>query len=258
MDVYQRRRLVALSALAAIFIVIVLLIRSCGGDDEEAPVTPLAGATGTGGATVLTQNDYADQADAICLEANTSLANVDESDAAQAASDRSEIITGELQQLQTLPPPDDGENKLDNFLGALEELAAAYADQATAAERGDDAAVAELDTTIDELNSTAARAAENFGMSVCGDPTQTGDTETDADTGGGTADETAVEPTAPTEEIAPAPTEIVPEAAPTEPAPTEPAPTEPAPTDAGGEAAPGPEGPTDTGGTESGSGGVSP
>lgn len=256
MDVYQRRRLVALSALAAIFIVIVLLIRSCG-DEEEAPVTPLAGATGTGGATVLAQREYADQADAICLEANNQLAAVDETDVAQAATDRSEIITGELQQLQTLPPPDDGETKLDSLLGALEELATAYGDQATAAERGDDAAVADLDATIDELNADAAKAAENFGMEVCGDPTQTGDTgdagDTEADTAeGDTGDESAVEPTAPTDtETVPAPTEITPEAT-TTPVPT----TEPPPTDAGGEAAPAP--PTDTGEADSSSGGVSP
>ena len=49
MDVYQRRRLVALSAVAVVFIVLVLLFRSCGGDDEAAPVTPLSGATGTSG-----------------------------------------------------------------------------------------------------------------------------------------------------------------------------------------------------------------
>ncbi len=46
MDVYQRRRLVALSAVAVVFIVLVLLFRSCGGDEEPAPVTPLSGATG--------------------------------------------------------------------------------------------------------------------------------------------------------------------------------------------------------------------
>jgi hypothetical protein len=248
MDVYQRRRLVALSALAGIFIVIVLLIRSCGGDDEEAPVTPVAGTTGVGGASVLSQSDYAEQADAICLEANTALADVDESDPQQAASDKSEIVTGQLQQLQTLPPPDDGERKLDKFLGALEELATAYGDQATASERGDDAAAAELDATIDELFTTAGRAADRFGMKACGDPSEVGASETSD------GDDTSVEPTESVETgevTVPTTTPVTP----TTTTPVEPEPVEPAPTDdAGAEPAPAPT--DDTGGT--GSGGVSP
>ncbi len=145
MDVYQRRRLVALSALAVVFIGFVLLIKSCGGDDEEEPVAPLAGATGTGGATVIPQADYIDQGDAICLEANTSLANVDQSDPVQAARDEADIVAGELEQLQSLPEPDDGTTKLGNFLNALEKQAAAYDDRATAVERDDQETVTELD-----------------------------------------------------------------------------------------------------------------
>jgi hypothetical protein len=122
MDVYQRRRLVALSALAVVFIAFVLLIKSCGGDDDETPVSPL-GATGTGGATVITQTDYVDQGDAICLEANTAFADVDQSDPAQAAMVEVDVISGEVQQLQSLPQPDDGSTKLGNFLNAFEFMA---------------------------------------------------------------------------------------------------------------------------------------
>src|SRR3954452_21969627 len=151
MDVYQRRRLVALSGIAAVFIIFVLLIKSCGGDDST-PATPL-GASGLSGASgaagVLSQSDYVDQGDPICLEANTALANVDTSDDAQAASDQADIIAGELQQLQTLPAPDDGTDKLDKFLSSLEKQATAYQDKATAADRGDTAAAAELDATIE-------------------------------------------------------------------------------------------------------------
>ncbi len=111
MDVYQRRRLVALSAIAVVFILFVLLIRSCGGDDAETTPTPLSGATGTGVPTSLAQADYIAQADPICLEANTSLDDVDESDPVQADSDKSQIVAGELQQLQTLPAPDDGDRQ---------------------------------------------------------------------------------------------------------------------------------------------------
>src|SRR5688500_18265782 len=145
MDVYQRRRLVALSGIAGVFILFVLLIRGCGGDDEAAE--PLAagasGASGVAGATVLSQADYIAQADAICLQANTSFANVDESDEIQADNDRADIIASELQQLQTLPPPDTGTDELDKFFSSLQTQAAAYQDRAIASERGDDNAVVE-------------------------------------------------------------------------------------------------------------------
>ena len=134
MDVYQRRRLVALSALAAVFILFVLLIKSCGGGDDSTDATPLAGATGAAGASTVTQADYVDQGDAICLDANTQLANVDQTDPAKAAKDEANIVEGELQQLQSLPQPDDGTTKLGNYLNALEKQAAAYQDRATAVE----------------------------------------------------------------------------------------------------------------------------
>ena len=252
MDVYQRRRLVALSAIAGLFIIFVLLIRSCGGDDEEAPVTPVAGTTGLGGATVLAQSDYVAQGDAICLEANAALADVDESDAAQAATDQAEIVTGELQQLQTLPPPDDGERKLDNFLAALEEQAAAYQDKATAEERGDDAAVADIDATIDEAATDAADAADRFGFEVCGDTSKVGDSEADGDSSDDTADTGTVTPTTPTDTGTVTPT------TPIAPAETTTTPVAPPPSDVGGATPDAPVAPDDTGGTDSSSGGVSP
>ncbi len=170
MDVYQRRRLVALSALAAVFILFVLLIKSCGGGDDSTDATPLAGATGAGGATTLTQADYVDQGDAICLDANTSLANVDQSDPSKAAKEEANIVEGELQQLQSLPQPDDGTTKLGNYLNALEKQAAAYQDRATAVDRGDDATVSELESTISKAGDEAANAAKNFGFDACGNP----------------------------------------------------------------------------------------
>jgi hypothetical protein len=241
MDVYQRRRLVALSAIAVVFIVLVLLIRSCGGEDEPTTASPLAGATGAGGATVLAQDDYISQADAICLEANTSLADVDQSDPNAAASDEAEIVTGELQQLQSLPPPDGGTNKLDKFLSALDKQVAAYQDRSTAVDRGDDATVAEIDATIDDAQADAATAADKFGFKVCGDTSKTGDssssgesdTTTTTDTGGTVVPTTPVTPTTTTP--------VVPET--------------PAPSDGGGAT---PDAPSD-GGTGTGdSGGVSP
>lgn len=248
MDVYQRRRLVALSAIAVVFILFVLLIRSCGGDDPQTPVTPVAGATGTAGATVLAQADYIGEGDAICLEANTSLAGVDASDAVQAATDQSEILTSELQQLQTLPPPDDGTDKLDKFLSKVESQAAAYGDKATAAERGDDAAVVEIDANIEAAAADAADAADAFGFKVCGDPSKVGESDTggsSSSSSDSTTDTGGTEPSS--EPITPATTT------------TPVAPVTPAPSDGGGATPDTPVvPPADSGGTDSSSGGVSP
>ena len=237
MDVYQRRRLVALSALAAIFIVFVLLIRSCGGDDETTTPTPVAGASGLGGVSEQSKAAFIDQADAICQDDNNSIAGVDMS-APTANSDLSGIIAGELQQLQSLPPPDEDTNDLDDFYSALDELAQAYEDKATALDRGDDAQATEIDAAIDEAQAEATDSAENFGFQICGDPSQVSntdeddaDTDTDAtDTSGGT-----VTPPATTTPVEPVPTTEVP------------------PVDTGTEPAP----PVDDG-SDTGSGGVSP
>jgi hypothetical protein len=247
MDVYQRRRLVALSAIAVVFVLFVLLIRSCGGDDDEATPEPLAGATGAGGVTVLTQADYIAQADPICLEANTSFADVDESDPAGSDNEKSQIIAGELQQLQTLPPPDDGTDKLEKFLSSLQKLSEAYQDRSTAAERGDETTVADLNTTIDEEVTESEKVAGKFGFEVCGDLSKVGE----ADAGGGGGGDAETETTTDTGGTV-TPTE------PVVPTTTTPVPVAP-PTDEGGVATPEPVTPAPTdGGGDSSSGGVSP
>src|SRR5918996_3538774 len=175
MDVYQRRRLVALSILAGGFVIIVLLIRSCGGDDEETPVTPVSGATGPGGPTSLSQNEFVEEGDATCLESNTALASVDDSDPTVAATEEGQILAGELDSLQTLPPPTDGEDDLDDFLSALQDQVAAYDRYITALERGDETAAVELEAEIDDAGRKARKRARQFGFEICGDISEVGE-----------------------------------------------------------------------------------
>jgi cell division septation protein DedD len=252
MDVYQRRRLVALSVIAGVFILFVLLIRGCGGNDDQS-TEPLSvgttGASGAAGVTSLAQPDYIAQADPICLEANTSLDHVDEADAAKADSQKSQIVAGELQQLQTLPPPDGATDKLDKFLSSLQKQSLAYKDRSTAQDRGDTAAVSELTTTLEGLQAKAATDAKTFGFKVCGDLGKTGSVNTVGGTGsGGAASTTATGGT-------------VTPSTPAAPATTTPVPAAPAGTDAGTvtptPAAPAPA-PTDGTAGSSSSGGVSP
>ena len=257
MDVYQRRRLVALSALAVVFIVFVLLIKSCGGDDDETPVSPTAGTTGGSGASVVSQAAYVDQGDAICLEANTSLSQVDQSDPTQAAKDEADIVEGELQQLQSLPQPDDGTTKLGNFLNALEKQAAAYQDRATAVERGDTATADEIEQTIDDAGDEAAKAAENFGFATCGNPDKIDTSSDSGDSGDGGSGDTTTDtggatPTTDTGGVV-TPTTTTPVTPTTTPVTPTPEQTAPPVTDGGGATPPSDGG---TGGTDSG--GVSP
>lgn len=246
MDVYQRRRLVALSAVAALFVILVLLIRSCGGDDEEAPITTVAGATGTSGATSLPPEEFASQGDSICLQTNALLAQTEDAD--PASGEEGELIAGELEQLQTLPPPTDGEDQLQNYLAALQDQVAAYDERQTAAERGDDATVAEIDVAIEEAASAAAKAARKFGFDVCGDRSEvseSGGGGGETESGGETATDTGTDTAAPVEPVTPAPTETAP-VAPTDTAGgTAPVTPEPAPA------------PADDG-SSSGSGGIAP
>jgi hypothetical protein len=246
MDVYQRRRLVALSAVAAVFIIIVLLIRSCG--DDEEPTTPLSsGASVPGVSQPLSQEDYVDEADAICLQANNSLAAIDTADTDQAAAEEAQLLGSELDQLQTLSVPTDGADKLQNFLEALQTQVQALEDRVLAAERGNETRVVELDTTIADAEADAERAANRFGFQVCGDLSAVG--ERTGGNGDGATEETTGE-TATTPVVPVTPTTTVPLTPPADTATEGGVATEPAD--------PGTDTGTDTGGTDPGSGGVSP
>jgi hypothetical protein len=238
MDVYQRRRLVALSAIAAIFIVFVLLIRSCGGDDTTTTPTPVAGASGVAGATSQTKAAYIDQADQICLETNNQIAGVDVTQPT-ADTDLGQLVSNELQSLQSLTPPEEDTNKLDNYLSALEKQAKAYKQKGVAVERGDTAAAAEIDTTLDAATADAADAGTAFGFAVCGDISKV------SNNGGGNGDSTDSTTSDTGGTVTPTPTTTTP-VTPTPTTPPTDTGTPPAPTDGG------------TGGTGSDSGGVSP
>jgi len=251
MDVYQRRRLVALSALAGVFIVIVILVRSCGGDDEST--TPLP-ATGTSTPpTSLTQDAYVSQADDICRETNTSISEIDTSDTNQAAEDQGTAIASELNSLQTLPAPTDGQDQLDNFLQALQTQVNLYEQRTTAVQRGDDSAVSEIDSKIDSAEAKAESAASDFGFEACGNFSETSASAGGGGGGGGGGGETTTETTSETGGTV-VPTTPVPTTT-TPPATTTPPVTGAPPTDTG-TAPPATGGDTGTG--TGSSGGVTP
>lgn len=230
MDVYQRRRLVALSAVVGVFVIVVLAVAS-GGDNEEPPA-PVAATGGTGqqGPQTLSREQYRNEADRTCTEAANSLASIDPTDTADAARREAQVMSGMLRNLESLPPPERGARLADGYVDQLRTQVQALRERQLALESGDDATLIEADATIATAEVEAQAAAAEFGFEVCGDPAAAAD-----------ATEVPVDP---------APVDP---AAPVEPEPVEPAPTEP-PADDGGGTAP------DSGGVtpDDGSGGVSP
>ncbi len=226
MDIYMRRRLVALGGLVLFFILFVLLVKSCGGDDEAEPVStaPLTGTTGATGAA-LSEEDFILQADEICGPANDQVGSLDPTDT-NATQDEFAITSDELASLEALELAEPSPN-IERFLADLSAVVSGLKDKAQAVKSGDIAAQDAAQLEIDTAEVDARAAGERAGFSECGQFLDAGE----GSSGGGGGGGAAVAPTAPADPAAPAaPT------APTEPtAPTAPTtPTEPAPPDTGG------------------------
>ena len=189
---------------------------ACGGDDD-APIVPVQ--TTTSDVTALDQDEFVDQADAICAEAYAAVSSVatEESDTTSQVSSQRDLYESLIEQLEGLGQPPQDEGTFNDFTQALQRVIDALDKQELAAERDDTASVDELAVEVDTAVSEAQVAADDYGLKDCA----------------------PVEP-APTE-TAPAPAP----AAPAEPAPA-PAPEEAPPSGGTGGTAPG------------GSGGVSP
>ena len=111
-------------------------------------MTPVAGASGTGGATYAhpgraTSNRPTRSA----WRPNTSLAGVDESDPSRRPASRRTSSPASCSSCRPSPRPTTGRQLADYLTRSR--TVPAYQDRATAADRGDDAAAAELEATID-------------------------------------------------------------------------------------------------------------
>lgn len=207
MDIYMRRRLVALGGLVLFFIFFVLLVKSCGGDDDTAPIEPAAtGATGEGGAVALDPEAFRTAADDICAQANSAVGALDPTDP-DAIREEHQITASELEQLQGLQVDDDS-RVLAQFFGALEDVVAALRSKQVATQRGDTASADEAQLAIDEAEVEARTLGDRYGFRDCGqflDAGQApGEAATGTDTGGEVAPETGgvaptTTPTTPTD-----------------------------------------------------------
>ncbi len=216
MDIYMRRRLVALGGLVAFFIIFVLLVKSCGGDDDPEPVsqTTTTGASGETGAA-LTPEQYIEQADAICRPANLAVSELDPADVATAAQQEFVITRQELNDLQTLEPAEESQ-QVSKFLNDLGAVVSALRAKSQAIKSGDVAAQDAAQLDIDTAEVDARASGEGAGFADCGQfldageaPTGGGGNAADAttDTGGGIAPtDTTVTPPADTTVTPPAET----------------------------------------------------
>ena len=240
----MRPRYVALALLVGAFAAGAVV--ACGGDDDE-PIVPVTTQTEPSDAAA-SKEDFIDEADAICEEANVAIASLAETsagDASTQASQERDIVEDMLDQIESLGTPSEDEATLDDFIDALEELGGVLDSQELAGERDDTSSLAELEAEATAIRADLAAAADEYGFRECGGEATASTDGTD--TGAGTGGDTGVAP-APTPEQAPVPAPA--------PAPA-PEPAAPAPPSGGTEGGTAPDTGGGTGGT-GGSGGVSP
>jgi hypothetical protein len=230
-----------------------MLVAAGCGDEESAPVVSVTGASGVsgvGGSQALTKPAFIKQADAICDEANSAIADLGDTtdDEAIQVSQELEITRSELESLQALTPPDQDRATLSDFLTALKNQVDALTRASSAAAGGGDTSAA--DAEIATAKSNAQTAATEYGFQECGNATSQPIAQETPTTPTATTPTTPVTPTTTTPTVTTVPT----------PAP-EPAPAPPS----GGTAGAPPSGGTggsagDTGGGtgSGGTGGVSP
>lgn len=228
MDIYMRRRLVALGGLVVFFIFFVLLVKSCGGDEETPTTSVPTGATGEGGTVALTEDEFFTQADDICAAANNTVGGLDPADP-DATKQEFATTRDELAGLNALIEQyPDASPKVAQFVSALSDVVDALNEKSRAITSGDVAAEDTAQAAIDTAEVEARELGEQAKFADCGqfldagEGPSAGGTDTGTDTGTET-DPGTIAPTTPTD-----PGTVTPPA--TDPGTT---PTEP-PTDDGG------------------------
>src|SRR5947207_9408788 len=107
------------AAVGAIF------LAGCGGS-SSAPVTGASGASGASGisgSSQLSKGEFIKQADAVCAEANTAIADLSggttTGDEATQVSQELSIVRSELQSIQALQAPSEDQSTLKDFIAGL-------------------------------------------------------------------------------------------------------------------------------------------
>jgi hypothetical protein len=174
MSLVRSRPLAALAVLGA-----AAAIAGCGGGDDDS------GA--------LSADEFRQQADAICADANTRIDALDEPTGADQVlgflQSGLTVQKEQLEKLKALEPPDDLAGTFNEATDLLDQQTAAIQGATDRIAGGEDpeAVIGEVDSEIDSLSDQADAKAKELGLEVCG----TEDTGTDA------TDTTATVATAP-------------------------------------------------------------
>jgi hypothetical protein len=174
MSLVRSRPLAALAVLGA-----AAAIAGCGGGDDDS------GA--------LSADEFRQQADAICADANTRIDALDEPTGADQVlgflQSGLTVQKEQLEKLKALEPPDDLAGTFTEATDLLDQQTAAIQGATDRIAGGEDpeAVIGEVDSEIDSLSEQADAKAKELGLEVCG----TEDTGTDA------TDTTATVATAP-------------------------------------------------------------
>ena len=213
MDIYMRRRLVALGGLVAFFILFVLLVKSCGDDDEPAAPLTETGTPSETGTVALPVDEYIAQADAICAQANAAVGALDPTDPKEVTKER-KITEDEYEQVRALEVEQES-GVLRQFLAQFGEVVDALQAKELAVQNDDTAGAEEAQVALDTAEAAARAKGEQYGFADCGQwldagqapsgaaGTDTTDTSTDTSGGGITTPPTTDTTAPPTDTTAP-------------------------------------------------------
>jgi hypothetical protein len=187
-------RRLRLFLLPALVIGAGLMVSACGGD--SSPEVPIVVPTQTTTASAGSQDEFITQADAVCEEANAAISQFAAAGQGLTEADQiADLRQGVVDELNSLGPPDEDRQTLDQFLTAMEQTVEAGKKIALAQDRGED--TARFESELDAARGEAETAASAYGFEECGQPISSSGPATGSDTG-------AAAPSAP---VAPAPSD---------------------------------------------------
>jgi hypothetical protein len=154
----MRSTVAALAVFAAC-----MLAAGCGTDE---------GGDGAGEAQRLTKEEYVEEADAICKEANDRIAALPEPQStdqlAELGQQVIDIGQAELDRLRALRPPAADEATINGAYDLIEQQLGVAADLVDAARNGDLGQVQQLLDQGEQLNDQADQIARDYGFEECG------------------------------------------------------------------------------------------
>jgi hypothetical protein len=145
----------------------------------------IATASCGGGSDTLSEDEYLDELQDLCLQVDGDLEDLGEPedyrDLARLGEDAREIIEDGLADIQELVPPDDLEADHEDYVASIERTIDLTGDFIAAAEDEDEAELTDLSVEIEDEEAEREEIAEDIGADDCiddDDPDPDGPTDT--------------------------------------------------------------------------------